>query len=425
MKDRVVREVPPARRPATGSASTSTTRGATSRRVAGPEGPVRGEHVLRDEASARDGPHGGAGHLHPREERRRRPEVVEHRREDRGRHPRDGKRAGVPLVRASAGDRGRGEGDGSRHACPEVDNIPARAGARPRSPRRPRRPDRRGRGRRAPGVRRQGARGERARRRRAAHRAWTSRAAGSRGSRSWTTAPACRPRTRGSRSSGTRRRRSARSRTSTSHRRRWASAARRCPRSRPSRASSSRRRPTSPASGPRSSPSAARLRASRPARHPKGTRVVVEDLFGNVPARRKFLKSAEAELRAVVKAVTTLALSRPDVAFTLGAGAGSFSICRRRPGIASRFREVLGLAAPAPPRDVDVRVRRHDAHGRRDAAGHDVPVAHAPVVLRERPRHPGRDRGARRRARDARGAALGPPRGIRALSHLRPRSSAT
>jgi DNA mismatch repair protein MutL len=90
-----------------------------------------------------------------------------------------------------------------------------------------------------------------------------------------------------------------------------------------------------------------------PARHPKGTRVVVEDLFGNVPARRKFLKSAEAELRAVVKAVTALALSRPDVAFALGAGSRLLLDLPPAIGIASRFREVLGLAAPVPPRDVD------------------------------------------------------------------------
>ena len=90
-----------------------------------------------------------------------------------------------------------------------------------------------------------------------------------------------------------------------------------------------------------------------PARHPKGTRVVVEDLFGNVPARRKFLKSAEAELRAVVKAVTALALSRPDVAFTLRAGPRLLLDLPPAIGIAPRFREILGLAAPAPPRDVD------------------------------------------------------------------------
>jgi len=90
-----------------------------------------------------------------------------------------------------------------------------------------------------------------------------------------------------------------------------------------------------------------------PARHPKGTRVVVEDLFGNVPARRKFLKSAEAELRAVVKAVTALALSRPDVAFTLRAGPRLLLDLPPAAGIVLRFREVLGLAAPAPPRDVD------------------------------------------------------------------------
>jgi DNA mismatch repair protein MutL len=90
-----------------------------------------------------------------------------------------------------------------------------------------------------------------------------------------------------------------------------------------------------------------------PARHPKGTRVVVEDLFGNVPARRKFLKSAEAELRAVVKTVTALALSRPNVAFTLRAGPRLLLDLPAADGVAARFRDVLGLAFGARPLDVD------------------------------------------------------------------------
>ena len=90
-----------------------------------------------------------------------------------------------------------------------------------------------------------------------------------------------------------------------------------------------------------------------PARHPKGTRVVVEDLFGNVPARRKFQKSAEAELRAIVKAVTALALSRPDVLFTLRAGPRLLLDLPAAEGVAARFREVMGLATAARPRDVD------------------------------------------------------------------------
>jgi DNA mismatch repair protein MutL len=90
-----------------------------------------------------------------------------------------------------------------------------------------------------------------------------------------------------------------------------------------------------------------------PARHPKGTRVVVEDLFANVPARRKFLKSGEAELRAVVKAVTALALSRPDVAFTLRAGPRLLLDLPAAAGVSARFREVLGVMAVAAPLDVD------------------------------------------------------------------------
>lgn len=56
---------------------------------------------------------------------------------------------------------------------------------------------------------------------------------------------------------------------------------------------------------------------SRPVRWKKGTRVVVEELFENVPARRKFLKSSEAEMKACVRIFNTLSLSRPGVHFTL------------------------------------------------------------------------------------------------------------
>jgi DNA mismatch repair protein MutL len=46
-----------------------------------------------------------------------------------------------------------------------------------------------------------------------------------------------------------------------------------------------------------------------------GTSIEVKDLFYNVPARRKFLKSAVAESRRVASFLTDLALSRPGVGF--------------------------------------------------------------------------------------------------------------
>jgi DNA mismatch repair protein MutL len=48
-----------------------------------------------------------------------------------------------------------------------------------------------------------------------------------------------------------------------------------------------------------------------------GTTITVSDVFHNTPARRKFLRSQRSETRAVVDAVTVLALARPDVAFHL------------------------------------------------------------------------------------------------------------
>jgi DNA mismatch repair protein MutL len=46
-----------------------------------------------------------------------------------------------------------------------------------------------------------------------------------------------------------------------------------------------------------------------------GTTVIVEELFANVPARRKFLKKDSSEAMAVASMVEKLALSRPDIAF--------------------------------------------------------------------------------------------------------------
>ncbi|MBN8937678.1 MAG: ATP-binding protein, partial [Rhizobiales bacterium] len=57
--------------------------------------------------------------------------------------------------------------------------------------------------------------------------------------------------------------------------------------------------------------------AARPAALSKGTRVEVTDLFYATPARLKFLKSDRAEAEAVRDVVRRLAMSRPDVAFTL------------------------------------------------------------------------------------------------------------
>jgi DNA mismatch repair protein MutL len=54
-----------------------------------------------------------------------------------------------------------------------------------------------------------------------------------------------------------------------------------------------------------------------PAALPPGTRIVVEQLFARVPARRKFLRSARSEYAACVDVVKRLAMARPDIGFSL------------------------------------------------------------------------------------------------------------
>jgi DNA mismatch repair protein MutL len=58
----------------------------------------------------------------------------------------------------------------------------------------------------------------------------------------------------------------------------------------------------------------------RPAAQVAGTTIEVRDLFFNVPARRKFVRSEATETGHIVRLVERLALSRPDISFQLRNG---------------------------------------------------------------------------------------------------------
>ena len=58
-----------------------------------------------------------------------------------------------------------------------------------------------------------------------------------------------------------------------------------------------------------------RMRDVKDAAHPRGTTIAVRDLFFNVPARRKFLRSEATETFHLTNLVTHYALAHPEIAF--------------------------------------------------------------------------------------------------------------
>jgi len=80
----------------------------------------------------------------------------------------------------------------------------------------------------------------------------------------------------------------------------------------------------------------------RDAGHPRGTTVEVNDLFGAVPARRKFLRADATEGSHVAEALTLLALGRPGVRFTLISSGRTVFDAPPADGLEARLYQLFG-----------------------------------------------------------------------------------
>jgi DNA mismatch repair protein MutL len=87
------------------------------------------------------------------------------------------------------------------------------------------------------------------------------------------------------------------------------------------------------------------ITAPAPVSHGLGTSVEVRDLFFNVPARRKFLRTENTEYQHIVRMLERLALSRFDVAFSLihnGKMIWTLSAAQSAPARLERIARVCG-----------------------------------------------------------------------------------
>ena len=75
---------------------------------------------------------------------------------------------------------------------------------------------------------------------------------------------------------------------------------------------------------------------------PEGTCIEVADLFYNLPARRKFLKSDTAETTQISRLATQLALGYPEVGFTVTSGGRSLLQCPPVTSLGARFFQLFG-----------------------------------------------------------------------------------
>lgn len=85
---------------------------------------------------------------------------------------------------------------------------------------------------------------------------------------------------------------------------------------------------------------------------PKGTNIAVRNLFYNVPARRKFLKSDNVEFKHIVEEFTKVALTRPDIGFSLSHNGKDVFVLKPAKSLKYRIMDLLGASVTGDVVDV-------------------------------------------------------------------------
>lgn len=75
---------------------------------------------------------------------------------------------------------------------------------------------------------------------------------------------------------------------------------------------------------------------------PVGSNFAVRNLFFNTPARRKFLKSDNIEFRHIVEEFTRVAITRPDISFTLAHNGKEIYVLNKAKSLKFRIVDLLG-----------------------------------------------------------------------------------
>ena len=89
------------------------------------------------------------------------------------------------------------------------------------------------------------------------------------------------------------------------------------------------------------------------ASHPKGTTILVDRLFYNVPARRAFLKGSRAERAAITETLTHLAIAHPRVAFRLTEKNRDYLSLPAAKDLLERLAQIQGVAKARALRRVE------------------------------------------------------------------------
>ncbi|MBR1927302.1 MAG: DNA mismatch repair endonuclease MutL [Bacteroidales bacterium] len=77
---------------------------------------------------------------------------------------------------------------------------------------------------------------------------------------------------------------------------------------------------------------------------PVGTNIAVRNLFYNIPARRKFLKSDNVELKHITEEFTKVALTRPGTGFSLSHNGKDIFVLRPAKSLKYRIMDLLGTS---------------------------------------------------------------------------------